>query len=310
MPFRSARSTLAAMRNYRRYTSGTGPTFGSPRQRGKARRPLVAFLLFVAIVGLVYAYIRSGKRVSNVNESSTNVNTVSTQVARPAALTTAACPDELPGVTTTEKIVALTFDVGTLPGDLTKTVPAVKAANVPATFFVTGKLVETDRAAVEAIHTAGFPIYNHTYDNLRFSKLTPKEVQAQLQATDDLIRGVTNATTKPYARIPFGDSTPEALTAMREAGYCGLTWTVDGLDIESTATVTSVVQRVQRYVRPGAIVLLHAGSDLAATATPQMVAALQEAGYRFVSLDDLFRAQAQSTNTNTSAGNQNVNAAA
>lgn len=268
-------------------------------------------LVIVVIVGLVFAYIRSGKRVENANSPLPNVNQVNVSTPRPAALTTARCADELTGVTTTEKVVALTYDVGTLPGDLSKTVPAVQAANVPAAFFVTGKLVEADRAAVEAIHVAGFPVYNHSYDNLRFSQLTPKEVQAQLQATDELIRSVTNTTTKPYARIPYGDSTPAALTAMREAGYCGLTWTVDGLDIANAATAAGVVQRVQRYVRPGAIILLHAGSDLAATVTPQVVTALQDEGYRFVSLDDLFRLQAApSTNVNASSTNRTVNGAA
>ena len=298
------------MRNYRRFTPGSGPAFGSPRRSGKGSRPLLVIIVCLAIIGLVYAYVRSGKRVENANTPQVNTNAATAAPSRPPALTTASCTGVLSGAATTQKIVALTYDVGTLPGDLAKTIPAVQAASVPAAFFVTGKLVESDRGAVESIHAAGFAVYNHTYDNLRFSTLTPKEVQAQLQATEDLVRGVTGVSTKPYARIPYGDSTAESLAAAREAGYCGITWTVDGLDIESTATAESVLQRVQRYVRPGAIILLHAGSDLAATVTPRIVSALQADGYQFVSLEDLFRAQPQSTNTNSSTVNQNVNGAA
>ncbi len=289
------------MRNYRRYTGGGVRSLGSRRQSGHSRRPFIVTLILVALVLLFVAYTRAGKKVQNTNAEPSNQNVnVAVAVPKPAALTTAMCPSAMSEAATTQKIVALTYDVGTAPGDLAKTVPAAKAANVPAAFFVTGKLVENEKAVVQQIHDAGFPIYNHTYDNLRFTTLKPVEVQAQLQAADDLIRGVTNVTTKPYARIPYGASTPEALTAMREAGYCGLTWTVDGLDIESTATSDSVTNRVTRYAKPGAIILLHAGSDLAATVTPRIVTALQQAGYRFVSLDELFRA-ATTVNTNTNA---------
>ncbi|MDP2789948.1 MAG: polysaccharide deacetylase family protein [bacterium] len=279
----------------------------------------MVIIILIALALLFVAYTKAGKKVANVpaiggSASGGNVSqntNIATALPKPAALTTASCPSVISEVATTQKIVALTYDVGTAPGDLAKTVPAVKAANVPATFFITGKLVEKDKVGVQQIHDAGFPIYNHTYDNLRFPTLTPTEVQAQLQAADDLIRSVTNVTTKPYARIPYGASTPEALTAMREAGYCGLTWTVDGLDIESTATVESVTNRITRFAKPGAIILLHAGSDLAATATPRIVAALQQAGYRFVSLDDLFRAATTVPGGagSGSAGNTNTPAA-
>jgi peptidoglycan/xylan/chitin deacetylase (PgdA/CDA1 family) len=271
---------------------------------------LTVVLILVALVLLFVAYTKAGKKVQNVNTVSANQNgSIAVTIPTPAALTTAMCPSVLSIVATTQKIVALTYDVGTAPGDLAKTVPAAKAANVPAAFFVTGKLVENEKAVVQQIHDAGFPIYNHTYDNLRFTTLTPEEVQAQLQAADDLIRGVTDETTKPYARIPYGASTPEALTAMREAGYCGLTWTIDGLDIESTATADSVTNRITRYAKPGAIILLHAGSDLAATVTPRIVAALQQEGYRFVSLDELFRAATQVNTTTNTTTNTNTPAA-
>jgi peptidoglycan/xylan/chitin deacetylase (PgdA/CDA1 family) len=262
---------------------------------------LTVFFILVALVLLFVAYTKAGKKVQNTNAVQANQNgNIAITIPKPAALTTAMCPSVLSAVATTQKILALTYDVGTVPGDLAKTIPAVKAANVPATFFITGKLVEDERPLVQQIHDAGFPIYNHTYDNLRFTTLTAEEVQAQLQAADDLIHSVTNVTTKPYARIPYGASTPEALTAMREVGYCGLTWTVDGLDIESTATADSVTNRVSRFAKPGAILLLHAGSDLAATVTPRIVAELQQEGYRFVSFDELFRAATQvNTTTNT-----------
>lgn len=302
---------MGVMRNYRRYSSAPGRSLGRGRSGGPHRSRLLVGITIVVLILLFFAYLRAGKKVAPTNTTNLNFNTnVASVVAPAASLTTAACPDEIDRANTTEKIVALTLDVGTVPGDLAKTLPALKTAAVPAAFFITGKLVENDRAAVESIRDAGFPIYNHTYDNLKFSTLTDAEVQAQLQATEELIRGVTTVSTKPYARLPFGDSTAAALAAMRSAGYCGLTWTVDGLDISSTATVTSVTTRVQTYIKPGGIILLHAGSDLAYLAIPEIVRTLQAEGYQFVSLDELFRrasTAAPSTNANT---NTSTNVAA
>ncbi|MEK7569842.1 MAG: polysaccharide deacetylase family protein [Patescibacteria group bacterium] len=296
------------MRNYRRYTSASGHIVGRSRGTPPDRSRLVVGIVIVGLILLFVAYLRTGKKATPATTSNTNVSTnVAVSVPRAAGLSTAACPSILDRANTTEKAVALTLDIGTVPGDLSKTLPAAKTAGVPVAFFITGKLVENDKAAVESIRDAGFPIYNHSYDNLRFSKLTTKEVQAQLQATDDLIRSVTNVSTKPYARLPFGDSSAEAISAMRAAGYCALTWTVDGLDISSTATVQSVTQRVQTYIKPGGIILLHAGSDLAYAAIPEVVRTLQAQGYRFVALDDLFRIAAPiSTNTNTATANTNT----
>lgn len=290
---------MGRMRNYRRYTTGSGHIVRHARRGKPDRSRLVVGLVIVGLVVLFMAYLRTGKKETPTNTNSLNFNTNVTAVpTRATSLTTAACPEVLDSANTTDKAVALTFDLGTVAGDVAKTLTAVKAAGVPAAFFITGKLVENDRPAVESIRDAGYPIYNHSYDNLKFSKLTVKEVQAQLQATDDLIRGVTTISTKPYARLPFGDSGTETVEAMRSAGYCALTWTVDGLDISTTATVESVTNRVKTYIKPGGIILLHAGSDLAYLAVPEVRRTLEARGYRFVSLDELFRLTTPGTTTN------------
>jgi peptidoglycan/xylan/chitin deacetylase (PgdA/CDA1 family) len=276
----------------------------------------VGFIILVLIL-LFIAYLKSGKKVENQNEDIANLNLPSTNAAiAQASLTTADCPGVISVASTTEKAVALTYDVGTLPGDLEKTLPAAKAANVPAAFFVTGKIIETNKPLIENIHAAGFPIYNHSYDNLKFTTLSDKEIQAQLQATEDLIKSVSGVSAKPFARLPFGESTPAVVETMRQAGYCPLTWTVDGLDISSSATLDSVATRIKTYIKPGGIILLHAGSDLAATVTPKIVSDLQAMGYRFVSLTELFnlaKINNTSSNVNTPANvnsqetNQNLN---
>ncbi|PIS40599.1 MAG: hypothetical protein COT26_02515 [Candidatus Kerfeldbacteria bacterium CG08_land_8_20_14_0_20_43_14] len=295
------------MRSYYRYSSGSRGALGRGSGHGPHKNRLTIAIAVIAVIALFFVYLKTGKKVNNDNSDIANLNVSVGNVSfKPASLTTADCNGVISVADTTEKVVALTYDLGTLPGDLEKTIPAAKAANVPATFFVTGKIIETSKASVESIHAAGFPIYNHSYDNLRFTTLTDKEIQAQLQATDDLIKTITNVSSKPYARLPFGESSAQVVEVMRQAGYCPLTWTVDGLDISSSATLDSVSNRINTYIKPGGIILLHAASDLAATATPRIVSELQAKGYRFVSLEELFQIAKPENSGNNSNSSSNL----
>lgn len=293
------------MRSYYRYSPGSRGALGRGSGRGPHKNRLTIAIAVIAVFVLFLVSLKTGKKVNNDNSDIANLNVSVGNVSfKPASLTTADCNGVISIADTTEKVVTLTYDLGTLPGDLGKTIPAAKAANVPAAFFVTGKIIETNKAAIESIHAAGFPIYNHSYDNLRFTTLTDKEIQAQLQATDDLIKTISNVSSKPYARLPFGESSLQVVETMRQAGYCPLTWTVDGLDISSSATLDSVSNRVNTYIKPGGIILLHAASDLAATATPRIVSELQAKGYRFVSLQELFQiAKPENTESNSNSSN-------
>jgi len=299
---------IAAMRNYYRYTPASRGSFGRGTGQNTGRNRLTIGIVLIVVVLLFVAYLKTGKKVDNTNSEIANLNIPAGNLSiKAASLTTADCDGVISVADTSEKVVTLTYDVGTLPGDLEKTITAAKAANVPTAFFVTGKIIETNKPLIESIHAASIPIYNHSYDNLRFTTLEDREIEAQLQGTDDLIKTVTNVSSKPYARLPFGVSSEHVVEIMRQAGYCPLTWTVDGLDISSTATLDSVSNRIDTYIKPGGIILLHAASDLAATATPRIISELQAKGYRFVSLDELFRiAKPVNSNANTSQ-NQNSN---
>ena len=319
------------MRNYRKYTPGYRGTIGQRPGQPHKRNRLFVVLAGIVVILLFVAYLKSGKKVVNNNNGISNLNLAVGNVSiQTPGLSTANCSGVIGSANTTEKVVALTYDIGTslstlVKTDVTKTISAAQAVNVPATFFITGTIIDpqnfssnanvnsstfqANQNLIASIHTAGFPIYNHSYDNPHFTSLTDRDIQAQLQKTDDLIKVITNVSTKPYARVPWGDANAHVVDVMKQAGYCPITWTVDGLDIETSATLDSVSKRINTYIKPGGIILLHAASDLAATATPRIVSELQAKGYRFVSLDELFKI-AQPTNSNSNSNstlNQNAN---
>ena len=79
-------------------------------------------------------------------------------------------------------------------------------------------------------------------------------------------------------------------------GYVAVRWTVDTLGWKGTSggmTAQQVSDRAVDALRPGAIVLMHVGSNpddgttLDADALPGMIDRMRGAGYSFVTLDSL-----------------------
>ena len=90
-------------------------------------------------------------------------------------------------VETDEKVVALTFDDG--PTDKTPEVlAALDRAGIKATFFLTGREIETEPDAAASIVAAGHQIGNHSYSHQRFVLKSLPFIRDEIERTDALIR--------------------------------------------------------------------------------------------------------------------------
>src|SRR5262249_53218915 len=71
-------------------------------------------------------------------------------------------------------------------------------------------------------------------------------------------------------------------------GYRTIYWTADSLDsVDRNITAEAIRSRVARRAAPGAIVLLHCGSQATAAALPGLLDDLAAAGYQVVTLSEL-----------------------
>lgn len=102
---------------------------------------------------------------------------------------------------------------------------------------------------------------------------------------------------KPFLfRPPYGDITESQLRRLIEDGMTIVNWNVDSLDWK-TDSAAEIYQNIFKDVRPGAIVLQHAGSgqggDLTGTieALPLVIRELKRKGYRFVTVPELIAAK-------------------
>jgi peptidoglycan/xylan/chitin deacetylase (PgdA/CDA1 family) len=195
-------------------------------------------------------------------------------------------------IPTTEKVVALTFDAGANGDAVPSILRTLRDTGTPATFFLTGRFVETFPTYSGQV-AAAHPVGNHSYDHPEFTGLSDAAIRTQLATTERLLADVTGRTTKPWFRFPYGDRDARTIAVVNGEGYGSIRWSVDTLGWQGTSggmTVDKVVARVLDTATPGHIVLMHVGSHptdgsmLDAEALPRIISGLRDRGYRFVTL--------------------------
>lgn len=201
---------------------------------------------------------------------------------------------------TTEKVVALTFDDGSDGTNISTILQTLSSHNVTATFFLTGSGANNHPQAIRNIANQGHQIGNHSYSHPYFTQISAAETQSQLQRTEDTIRQLTGVSTKPIFRPPYGAYNSTVLQRVGDAGYpYSIMWTIDTIDWTGNSS-SDIVSRVMNNITPGAIVLMHTGAGASGTpaALPTMITRLKNAGYRFVTINQLLNIN-QGTRTYT-----------
>ena len=178
--------------------------------------------------------------------------------------------------------VALTFDDGPHPVYTLQLLDGLNERGVHATFFVVGKNILGNEALLKRMETEGQLIGNHTYSHVKLSELDIARACAEVEKTNALICEVTGKEPE-FIRPPFGE--------WKKAMECSfemipVLWDVDPLDW-TTKNTALVVERVLKDTKPGDIILLHDYYQSSVDAALEIVDALTERGYKFVTVDEL-----------------------
>ena len=190
---------------------------------------------------------------------------------------------------TSNKVVALTFDDGSDGYNIQSILNTLSANNIKATFFLTGQGAENHPQAIKNIVSAGHDIGNHSYNHPDFTTVATSEMTNQLTRTETIITNLTGKSTKPFFRAPFGSYNSTVLQTVGNAGYTyTFQWTIDSLDWTGNSA-TDIYNRVINNIVPGAIVLMHTGYGANGTtaALPNIINQLRAMGYSFVTLSQL-----------------------
>lgn len=225
---------------------------------------------------------------TNANaDTNTNSNTAS-GVSSGGAFKVADCSRVFSRGTTSEKRVSLTFNVGTAKaGEIQKVLDTLTSTKTAADFFARGEVAESNPDLITKISSAGFPIYNFSYNHPHFNDLPESGIVEQLTKADTAIQEVTKKTTKPFFRPPYGEADADVLAAVKSAGYCPVTWTIDAMDWSADYTAEQSKERILSNVTSGAIIVMQASNATTAAVVPDVISALKDKGYTFTHLDVL-----------------------
>lgn len=196
-------------------------------------------------------------------------------------------------LTTTDKIIALSFDDGPDPNYTKAVLGILDSSNIKASFFVVGKNVQAYPKIVKAIDSAGHLIgnhsYYHNYNMAGWPKKCLKDIDTTSAAVNDLV-----AKYPMLYRPPYGLRTPWGARAIKNAGYSIITWnnmTHDYLGLPADKIMANIV----KHSSPGGVIVLHDGHEGFAKpetdvlkALPGIIKQLSSQGYKFVRVDELF----------------------
>lgn len=197
-------------------------------------------------------------------------------------------PTAIYKVNTTDKVLALTFDISwgnKVPDPVLDILEKEKVKH--ATFFLSGPWTLRHADTVKRIHAMGYEIGNHGNLHKDFSSYPDSWIRDQVALSQKSIEQVTGVKTK-LIRTPNGDFNPRVLRCLNQMGYTVIQWNTDSLDWKNPGA-QAIVDRVLNRAVPGDIILMHASdsSKQITVALPQIIEGLREQGYKFVTVSEL-----------------------
>ena len=184
--------------------------------------------------------------------------------------------------------IALSFDDGPHPRLTPVILDILAEYGVKATFFMVGENVGYYPAAARAVAEAGHEIGNHTFSHRRFGRMSEEDLLHEIHACEEAISSVTNAPVR-FIRPPEGQLSEVMGEVLGDSDYRIILWDVDTRDWAHTPP-SEITRHILDTVQAGDIILMHdfIGHDSPTPAAlRQVIPALLERGYRFVTVGEL-----------------------
>ncbi|GAA4894821.1 polysaccharide deacetylase family protein [Flaviramulus aquimarinus] len=177
-------------------------------------------------------------------------------------------PNYIWDITTTKKVIYLTFDDGPTPEITNWTLNILKQYNAKATFFCIGNNIEKHPKIFQNILDEGHAIGNHTHNHIKGWKTKAKDYIENIKKTDELIKYQTlnsntskivnhQSSTTNLFRPPYGQITPKQGKNLIKLGYKIIMWDVLSLDWDKNVDKDTCLDNVIKKTTNGSIVVFH-----------------------------------------------------
>lgn len=183
-----------------------------------------------------------------------------------------------------EKYVALTFDDGPWPETTEQLLDGLAERGAKATFFLIGEQLAGHEDTVRRMADEGHQVGSHTFTHMDLSRGDSAERLREIAATDETLRALLGDGVY-WLRPPWGFLAPQTAAAVEVPMVY---WSLDTEDWRRL-DADAVAQDIIDHARDGDIILLHDPYATSVEAALRAIDALTPQGYRFVTLEELFR---------------------
>lgn len=192
-------------------------------------------------------------------------------------------------VDTPDSVVALTLDDGPHPTLTPRLLDTLARYEARATFFVVGEKVDGREAVLRRATAEGHELGNHLMTTFPSLLLGSGTFEQRLLQTDSLLSVFQDSLR--WVRPASGWYSAEMAQAARRHGYRLALGSVYPNDAQNPFP-SYHVRYILRHVEPGAVIVLHEGSEARRrilTVLHRVLPALKARGYQIVTLSDLMR---------------------
>lgn len=200
-------------------------------------------------------------------------------------------------ISTSERLVALTFDDGPDPRYTPRVLALLRMEGIHATFFQIGELVEKYPELARAVVTEGHIVGNHTYSHADIESATSEDIQTEIVRCEEAITKVTGQRPVLF-RPPKGHYNDRLFQILHNRGYHLILWKLC-VEHKAAPTPVDMACRVIANTRPGTIILAHDGRlnrEKDIEALPIIISGLKARGYRFVTIPELLELRQKASN--------------
>jgi peptidoglycan/xylan/chitin deacetylase (PgdA/CDA1 family) len=179
--------------------------------------------------------------------------------------------------------IAMTFDDGPTPGVTEVVLDELRKRGLHATFFMIGRQVVAAPELARRVAAEGHEIGNHTFNHVKLSTLSDRQVEEEIQKTQDALGEIAQPA---WLRPPYGAFRRNQAGLAREKKIGVVFWSVDSRDWSQPGEAR-IVDTVLSQTKPGSIILCHDLHRQTAESIPRMLDGLLERGLNFVTLSAL-----------------------
>lgn len=187
-------------------------------------------------------------------------------------------------IPTDRKQVMLTFDDGVDEVQTPLVLDVLQRHHVKATFFLVGERAQAHPDIVRRLVAEGHTIGIHTWQHRNtFPFGATATITADLQRTRNLLEQLAGQPVTRF-RPPFGVTNPHIGRAVRRLGLTTVGWSIRSHDTNPKRTRADIVQRIERRLHPGAIILLHDNRAESDVLLEKILLMLQKHNYEIMNI--------------------------